>query len=551
MIFHTIVVPLILTATLGRSTQTPQGNSGSSGVIDENLSSLIQGLMQANNITGMSLGIVSPNGDVEFGAWGNKTESGESIAPDTIFGIGSLSKGFLSASLGILMQDFANGTNTTALPSGVTKFDWDTKVSDLLPGEWRTEDEFSTYKADLRDLLSMHDMSYSSEDSLRDLVLRMRHLHAAYEFRQLFEYNNQMFVTGSYVVAKLSGMAYRDFVEKRIMHPLNMSSSTMHPDRVSKSDRFSQTWTPSSRRIPFFATEQTVDLIAGAGGVISTAEDLLLWAKLILNGRVDSVTNTTIIPKATFDLATTGQSILTHQGDGLLSAIEYGLGWARTAYRGHELVLHNGGAPGISAMCTVYPQDGFAVVVLANTAGTGTQNVALAVADRILGLPSPSSAVGPAPATVTSPAPTASAPAIPPNVLSGLAGTYSNVGYGNFTLCSPAQTTSPTSPQCAGVVEDFAKVDMAAGKPSSSAELYSAWSRFWGTHLRLTPASGNDYVAQLTTLYVDGYGEDHTPFEDALADFRFKITFMEEKGKVVGLGFFRRGERVLEGQEGW
>jgi hypothetical protein len=85
MILHTIVVPLILTASLGRSTQTPQGNSGSSGVIDENLSSLIQGLMQANNITGMSLGIVSPNGDVEFGAWGNKTESGESIAPDVGF----------------------------------------------------------------------------------------------------------------------------------------------------------------------------------------------------------------------------------------------------------------------------------------------------------------------------------------------------------------------------------------------------------------------------------------------------------------------------------
>ncbi|KAJ7851819.1 hypothetical protein B0H14DRAFT_2761099 [Mycena olivaceomarginata] len=291
-----------------------------------------------------------------------------------------------------------------------------------------------------------------------------------------------------------------------------------------------------------------------------TVDLQLLWAKLILNGGVDSVTNTTIIPKATFDLATTGQSILTHQGDGLLSAIEYGLGWARTAYRGHELVLHNGGAPGISSMCTVYPQDGFAVVVLANTAGTGTQNVALAVADRILGLPSPSSAVVPAPANVASPAPKASAPAAPPNVLSGLAGTYSNVGYGNFTLCSAAQTTSPTSLQCAGVIQDFAKVDTAAGKPSNSAELYSAWSRFWGTYLRLNPASGNDYVAQLTTLYVDGYGEDHTPFEDAVDDFQFKITFMEEKGKVVGLGFFvaeneswrvKKGGSVRDTADAW
>lgn len=52
------------------------------------------------------------------------------------------------------MQDFADGTNTTALPAGVTEFNWDTKMRDLLPEEWMTEDEFSTKKADLRDLLS-------------------------------------------------------------------------------------------------------------------------------------------------------------------------------------------------------------------------------------------------------------------------------------------------------------------------------------------------------------------------------------------------------------
>ncbi|KAJ7829028.1 beta-lactamase/transpeptidase-like protein, partial [Mycena olivaceomarginata] len=307
-------------------------------------------------------------------------------------------------------------------------------------------------------------------------------------------------------------------------------------------DRFSQTWTPSGRRIPFFATEHTADFIAGAGGVISTAEDLLLWAKLILNGGVDSLTNTTIIPKATFDLATTGRSILTHQGDGLLSAMEYGLGWVRTAYRGHELIWHNGGAPGISSMCTIFPQDGFAVVVLANTAGTGTQNTAFSV------FPVPSSAVGPAGASVTSPTPKASAPAFPPNVLSELAGTYSNVGYGNFTLCSSAQTTSPNSLQCAGVVQAFEKVDTAAGK-SSNSELYSAWSRFWGTHLRLIPASGNDYAAQLTTLYTDGYGENHTPFEDPVFDF--KITFMEEKGKVNESWRVKRGGSVRDTADAW
>ncbi|KAF7348707.1 Beta-lactamase domain-containing protein [Mycena venus] len=565
MILHSVVAPLLLTAALGRSSRIPRANLTKNGkVLDDQLSSLIQDLILANNFTGVSVGIFSPNGEVEFGAWGNKTETGEKIASDTIFGIGSLSKGFLSASLGILMQDFADGKNTTALPQGVTEFNWETKMHDLLPGEWKTEDEVSTREANLIDLLShvtglpTHDVSYSPDDSPHDLVLRMRNLRAAYELRQLWEYNNQMFVAGSYVVSKFSGMAYRDFVEKRIMLPLNMSSSTMHPDRVSGSDRFTQTWTPYGRRIPFFLKEHSADLIAGAGGVISTAEDMLLWAKLILNGGVNLETNATIIPKYTFDLVTTGHSIVTAQGDGFFSPTLYGLGWVRQAYRGHELIWHNGGAPGISSICTVYPYDGYAVVVLSNTEGpTGTEAIAYAVADHIFGLPSPSASAAPPPANSTSPEPSIAPSAAPSQTLSGLEGSYSNVAYGNFTLCSPAKATSPTS-QCAGVIQDFKKLDAAAGQPSNPAELYSAWSRFWGTHLRLTPISGNDYNSTLTTLYVDGYGADHTPFEEPVANF--KISFMEEKGKVVGLGFYvaenvswrvKKGGSVRDTADAW
>ncbi|KAJ7803451.1 beta-lactamase/transpeptidase-like protein [Mycena olivaceomarginata] len=512
MIVQSIFAPLILTAALGLATQNPRADSENGTVFDEQFSSVIQETLDANNVTGMSVGVLLPNGEVEFGAWGNRTESGEKVAPDTIFGIGSLSKGFLSASLGILMQDFATGKNATALPHAVTEFNWDTKLRDLLPGEWMTEDEFSTSKANLVDLLShvtgfpRHDGSYSPDDSPRDLVLRMRDHRAAYEFRQLLEYNNQMYIAGSYVVSKLSGMAYRDFVENRIMLPLNMSSSTMHPDRVSENNKFSQTWTSTRRRIPFFMTENTADLIAGAGGVISTAEDMLLWAKLIMNGGADPQTNIQIIPDATVNLATAGHSIYSNEGNEFFSVMEYGLGWVRTAYRGHELIWHDGGAQGVSSFCALFPHDGFAVVVLANTDGTITQNVAFAVADRIIG-PGPNS---PLPSNVVSSTPIGASPVSSARVLSGLEGTYSNLGYGNFTLCSSAQPITTQS--------------------------YSAWPRFWGSHLRLTPISGNAYDGKLTTLYVDGYGVDHTPFEDPVIDLG--VAFMEEEGKVTGLGFF-------------
>lgn len=56
--------------------------------------------------------------------------------------------------MGILIDDYASGKNTTALPPGVTDLDWNTKVQDLLPGEWELQNTWASEKADLRDILS-------------------------------------------------------------------------------------------------------------------------------------------------------------------------------------------------------------------------------------------------------------------------------------------------------------------------------------------------------------------------------------------------------------
>lgn len=52
------------------------------------------------------------------------------------------------------MEDFAQGVNQTTLPSDVHKFDWNTKVINLLPDDWKLMDEWATEKATLRDVLS-------------------------------------------------------------------------------------------------------------------------------------------------------------------------------------------------------------------------------------------------------------------------------------------------------------------------------------------------------------------------------------------------------------
>lgn len=56
--------------------------------------------------------------------------------------------------MGLLIDDFAHGRNNTALPAGVRELAWNTKMKDLLPGDWALMDKWATEKASLRDALS-------------------------------------------------------------------------------------------------------------------------------------------------------------------------------------------------------------------------------------------------------------------------------------------------------------------------------------------------------------------------------------------------------------
>ena len=56
--------------------------------------------------------------------------------------------------MGILIDDFAHGRNVTQLPNDIQRLEWDTKITELLPGDWELMDEWATKKATIRDILS-------------------------------------------------------------------------------------------------------------------------------------------------------------------------------------------------------------------------------------------------------------------------------------------------------------------------------------------------------------------------------------------------------------
>lgn len=158
---------------MARCTQVPF-SFNTNQVLNSNFSEYVNHLRELWDVKGIAMSVILPDGAVELGAWGNRTEDGEPMTPNvrpcfwiacsvsrswlhalqTLFGIASCSKAFLATSMGILFEDYAQGRNSTPLPSNLHSIDWDTKIKDVLPNEWELQDEWATKKANFRDILS-------------------------------------------------------------------------------------------------------------------------------------------------------------------------------------------------------------------------------------------------------------------------------------------------------------------------------------------------------------------------------------------------------------
>lgn len=83
-----------------------------------------------------------------------------------------------------------------------------------------------------------------------------------------------MYVLGSYIIETYSGKSYPDFVKERIFIPLNMTTSGFYIGEAEKTGLLTQVFA-SNRRVPLVVNDSNVRLIAGAGGAISSAADLV------------------------------------------------------------------------------------------------------------------------------------------------------------------------------------------------------------------------------------------------------------------------------------
>jgi len=304
-------------------------------------------------------------------------KNGIKVTPHTLFAIGSTTKAFTAATMGILVDE--------------GKLDWDKTVRTYLPA-FKLYDSFASEHMTPRDLvchrsgLPRHDLVwYGSSLGRKELFDRLQYLEPSKEFRAAWQYQNLMFMTAGYLVGQIAGTAWEEFCRKRILEPLGMKESNFSVTVSQKAADFAFPYMEKKEKveqIPF----RNIDEIGPAGSINSNVLDMAQWVLLNLNkGKLG---DKQIISEAALAQIHTPQMVIQQpiQYDEVLYP-SYGMGWMIVPYRGHLMLQHGGGIDGFTSIVVFMPRDKFGLVVLTNMSGTPLPGIiAYNICDRLLGL---------------------------------------------------------------------------------------------------------------------------------------------------------------------
>jgi CubicO group peptidase (beta-lactamase class C family) len=288
----------------------------------------------------------------------------EPVDERTLFAIGSSSKAFTAAAIGMLVDD--------------KKIAWDDAATKHLPG-FQLFDPYATREATVRDLLS-HRVGLDRGDQLwyatafeRDeVVRRIRYLKPASSMRSRFGYQNIMFLAAGQIVKAVAGKEWDDVVRERIFEPLGMKDTGTSIRALSRSRAVA---TPHSKfddkvvPIPY----RNVDNIAPAGSINSNVVDMAQWVRLHLGSGTydgkrllsDAVVKEMAMPQTIIRLE--GQMAMLYPDARFLN---YGLGWFLSDFRGRKLVEHGGAIDGMRGLVAMLPEEKLGVVILTNMNGS-------------------------------------------------------------------------------------------------------------------------------------------------------------------------------------
>ncbi len=321
--------------------------------------------MRRQHIPGFALAVLKDGKPLYVKGYGAATlEHPVLVAPNTVFQLGSLGKQFTAVAI-MLLADEGKLNLDDPLPKYLPEVpaSWSKITLRLMLNHQAGIPQYTTPQRQLLDL--SHDYS--------DAQLIQLAISQPLDFEPGTDasYSDVGYVLLGFVINRVAGEFYGDFLQRRIFKPLAMnrtriiSDADITPGRASgyelRDDGSLRNQIPVSP-----ALNRTAD-----GSLYSTVIDLMKW-DMALDGNA-------ILPHAqlermwSVDAHRNGQRPLHH----------YGYGWENNHLNGHGIVEYDGNWQGFQAVMSRYTDERLTVILLTNLALCRTERLGHTVAGLI------------------------------------------------------------------------------------------------------------------------------------------------------------------------
>jgi CubicO group peptidase (beta-lactamase class C family) len=344
-------------------------------VLSDDFSALARRLMARDQVPGLAVGVVERGHLVFARGFGDRdVENHLPVTPDTLFALGSCSKGFTATAIALLADE-----GRVALDVPVRTYLADFSLQDHAASATLTMRDLLTHESGL----PRHDLFwYEAPFSRDELYHRLRFLEPSGPPHTQWRYNSLMYVVAGRVVERVSGESWESFVRARVLLPLQMNRTVLSAEAMESDPDHASPYALREGRVRKIPMLERLDAIAPAGAVQASVRDLARWLTF------HAERSPPLLGEGMWSELHRPEAPMPAPTEPEVQHPSYALGWIHESYRGHPLVVHNGAIDGFTVHLGFLPETGQGLILLMNRDLAPTTLMALAYSayDRLLRL---------------------------------------------------------------------------------------------------------------------------------------------------------------------
>jgi CubicO group peptidase (beta-lactamase class C family) len=286
------------------------------------------------------------------------------MQPDMVFRIGSITKQFTAIAILQLMEQ-----GKLSLQDDITKYipDYPTQAYKI------TIENLLTHTSGIKSYTNVPEfMKYIMDDLKPEEVIdKFKNLPMEFAPGTKWNYNNSGFFLLGYIIEKVSGMKYQDYIEQNLFKPAGMTNSLYGSNRKIIKNRAYPYQPDGDSTVN--ADYMSMLLPYSAGSLMSTVEDLYKWNRALISDK--------LVKKENLEKAWTEYKLSDGKGT------HYGYGWFLNQVQGSQSIEHGGGINGYLTFGIYLPAEDVFVAVFSNNTAKGPDAVSTRMAAIAIGKP--------------------------------------------------------------------------------------------------------------------------------------------------------------------